>query len=175
MNQGISDTVTKKMPVCTNMYIHQRSTRENAIQPFVFMDCQSWPFYCFDNIEQLIYGEYDYKILCQNRSKPKRKGVMMKFLLGISMVLLLALGLGGCATTGDLEDVRAREKVIDAKADQAIQDAQAAKAAASEAQAKADAAAARAEEAVKKAEEREQIAAEKEKQAEALFQKSMKK
>lgn len=98
---------------------------------------------------------------------------MRKVLLGISMVLVLALA--GCATTGDLEDVQAREKVIDAKADQAIQDAQAAKAAAAEAQAKADAAAARAEEAVKKAEEREQIAAEKEKKAEELFQRSMKK
>ncbi len=100
---------------------------------------------------------------------------MKKILLGISMVLVLALALGGCATTSDLEDVQAREKVIDAKADQAIQEAQAAKAAANEAQMKADAAAARAEEALKKAEEREQIATEKEKRAEALFQKSMKK
>jgi murein lipoprotein len=98
---------------------------------------------------------------------------MKEVLLGISMVLVLALG--GCATTGDLEDVQAREKMIDAKADQAIQDAQAAKSAANEAQAKADAAAARAEEAFKKAEERERIAAEKEKQAEELFQKSMRK
>lgn len=98
---------------------------------------------------------------------------MKKVLLGISMVL--AFGLWGCATSSDIERVEAQDKVIDAKADQAIQDAQAAKAAAQEAQAKADAAAARAEEALKKAEEREQIAAEKEKQAEALFQKSMKK
>ncbi len=98
---------------------------------------------------------------------------MKKVLLGISMVF--ALCLWGCATSGDIERVEAQDKVIDAKADQAIQDAQAAKAAAQEAQAKADAAAARAEEAIKKAEEREQIAAEKEKQAEALFQKSMKK
>lgn len=100
---------------------------------------------------------------------------MKEVLLGISMVLVLALALGGCATTSDLEDVQAREKVIDAKADQAIQEAQAAKAAANEAQTKADAAAARAEEALKKAEEREQIATEKEKRAEDLFQKSMKK
>ena len=100
---------------------------------------------------------------------------MKEVLLGISMVLVLALALGGCATTSDLEDVQAREKVIDAKADQAIQEAQAAKAAANEAQTKADAAAARAEEALKKADEREQIATEKEKRAEDLFQKSMKK
>ncbi len=99
--------------------------------------------------------------------------MMKKVLLGISMVF--AFGLWGCATTADLERVEAQDKVIDAKADQAIQDAQAAKAAAQEAQAKADAAAARAEEALRKAEEREQIAAEKERQAEALFQKSMKK
>lgn len=98
---------------------------------------------------------------------------MKKVLLGISIVLAFALG--GCATTGDLEDMQVRERAIDAKADQALQDAQAAKAAANEAQVKADAATARAEEAVKKAEEREQLALEKEKQAEALFQKSMKK
>ncbi|HNY64785.1 MAG TPA: Lpp/OprI family alanine-zipper lipoprotein [Deltaproteobacteria bacterium] len=98
---------------------------------------------------------------------------MKKVLLGVSLVLALALG--GCATTSDLEEVQAREKLIDAKADQAIQDAQAAKAAATEAQAKADAAAARAEEALRQAEEREQIAAERERRAEELFKKSMKK
>jgi murein lipoprotein len=101
--------------------------------------------------------------------------MMRKILLGISMVMILALGVWGCATTSDLERVQAQEKTIDAKADQAIQDAQAAKQAASEAQAKADAAAARAEEAIKKAEERERVAQEKQVQAEALFQKSMKK
>ena len=100
---------------------------------------------------------------------------MRKVLLGISMVMVLALGMWGCATTSDLERVQAQEKVIVAKADQAIQDAQAAKQAANEAQAKADAAAARAEEAIKKAEERERAADEKQKQAEELFQKSMKK
>jgi len=100
---------------------------------------------------------------------------MRKILLGISMVLVLALSMWGCATTGDIEKAQAQDKVIDAKADQAIQEAQAAKAAANEASMKADAAAARAEEAVKKAEERERIAEEKEKQADALFQKSMKK
>ena len=100
---------------------------------------------------------------------------MKKVLLGISMVLFLALALGGCATTKDIEQAQAQDRLIDAKADQAIRDAQAAKAAAQEAQAKADAATVRAEEAVRKAEEREQLAAEREKQAEALFQKSMKK
>jgi murein lipoprotein len=93
---------------------------------------------------------------------------MRKILLGISMVLVLALGMWGCATTSDLEKVQAQQKAIDMKADQAIQEAQAAKAAANEATMKADAA-------VKKAEERERIAEEKEKQADALFQKSMKK
>ena len=93
--------------------------------------------------------------------------------MGISIVMVLALGMWGCATTSDIEKIQAQEKAIDAKVDQAIQDAQAAKAAASEAQAKADAATARAEEAVRKAEERERAAEEKQKQAEALFQKSM--
>ena len=100
---------------------------------------------------------------------------MKKFLLGISLMLVLALGVGGCANTSDLERVQAQEKAIDAKADQAIQDAQAAKAAADEAKVKADEAAARAEKALMMAEERERAAQEKERQAEALFQKSMKK
>ena len=100
---------------------------------------------------------------------------MRKLLLGISMVMVLAFGMWGCATTSDLEKMQTQEKAIEAKADQAIQDAQAAKQAANEAQVKADAAAARAEEAIKKAEERERVADEKQKQAEALFQKSMKK
>jgi len=100
---------------------------------------------------------------------------MRKILLGISMVLILALSMWGCATNSDLEKLQAQEKVIDAKADQAIQEAQAAKTAANEATMKADAAAARAENAIKMAEERERIAKEKEMQAEALFQKSMKK
>lgn len=100
---------------------------------------------------------------------------MRKIMLGISLVLVLALGMWGCATTSDMERVQAQEKVIDAKADQAIQEAQAAKAAANEAAMKADAAAARADEAIRKAEERERAAEEKQKQAEALFEKSMKK
>lgn len=100
---------------------------------------------------------------------------MRKVVLGVSMVLLLALGMGGCATTSDLDKVQAQQKAIDAKVDQAIQDAQAAKAAADEAKLKADEATARADNAIKMAEERERAAEEKQKQAEALFQKSMKK
>jgi len=100
---------------------------------------------------------------------------MKKSLLVISMMLALAIAVGGCATKGDLEQVQAQEKLIGAKADQAAQDAQAAKVAADAATLKANEAAARAEEAVKRAEERERIADEKAKQADAVFKKSMKK
>lgn len=100
---------------------------------------------------------------------------MKKRFLMISMVLALAVALGGCATKGDLEKVEAREKMIGAKADQAVQDAQAAKAAAEAAKLEANEAAARADEAVRRAEERERIADEKAKQADMVFQKSMKK
>jgi murein lipoprotein len=100
---------------------------------------------------------------------------MKKSLLVISMMLALAIAVGGCATKGDLEQVQTQERMIGAKADQAAQDAQAAKAAADEAMLKANEAAARAEEAVKRAEERERIADEKAKQADILFKKSMKK
>lgn len=100
---------------------------------------------------------------------------MKKTLSLLSMVLILAVTLLGCATTAELEKVQAQEKLIDAKADQAIQDAQAAKAAADAAALKADQAAARAEDAIKKAEERERIAEEKARMAEEAFQKSMKK
>jgi len=55
---------------------------------------------------------------------------MKKSLLVISMMIALAMAVGGCATKGDLEQVQAQEKMIGAKADQAAQDAQAAKAAA---------------------------------------------
>lgn len=106
---------------------------------------------------------------------------MKRRLLTMSMILVLAIA-GGCATKGDLERVETQEKLIGAKADQAAQDAQAAKAAADAATVKANEAAARAEEAVRRAEERERIADEKAKiadekakQAEAAFQKSMKK
>ena len=77
---------------------------------------------------------------------------MRKILLGISMVLVLALGMWGCATNSDLEKVQAQQRAIDAKLDQVIQDAQAAKAEAKEAQMKADDAAARANDAVMKVE-----------------------
>ncbi len=92
---------------------------------------------------------------------------MKKRLLVIAMMLVLA-ALTGCATSGDLERMQAQQKLIDAKADQAARDAQAAKVAA-------DAAQARADDAVKKAEERERIADEKAARADAAFQKSMRK
>ncbi len=89
-------------------------------------------------------------------------------LLAISMMLVLGAALAGCATSGDLEKVQAEQKLLAAKTDQAVQDAQAAKAAA-------DAANARADEAEKKAAERERIADEKAAKADAAFQKSMRK
>ena len=82
-------------------------------------------------------------------------------LVVVSMMLVLGAMLAGCATTGDMEKVQAQQKLIDAKADQALQDAQAAKA--------------RADEAEKKAAERERIADEKAARADAAFQKSMRK
>jgi murein lipoprotein len=108
--------------------------------------------------------------------------MMKKSLLMVSVMLALAFTIGGCATKGDLKEVQAREMAIGAKADQASQDAEAAKAAADEALLKANEAVASAEAAERKAEERERIAAERERiaeekarQAEAIFQKSMKK
>lgn len=100
---------------------------------------------------------------------------MKKYLFMISILLVLAIAVVGCATKGDLARVETQEKMIGAKADQAAQDAQAAKAAADAAMLKANEAAARAEEAIKRAEEREKIAEEKEKKAEEIFQRSMKK
>jgi murein lipoprotein len=107
---------------------------------------------------------------------------MKKSLLVILIMIVLAITVVGCATKGDLARVETQEKLIGAKADQAAQDAQAAKAAADAATLKANEAAARAEDAVKRAEERERIADEKAriadekaKQAEAVFHKSMKK
>ena len=100
---------------------------------------------------------------------------MKKCLSMCSMMLVLAIAVAGCATTADLEKVQAQEKMIDAKADQALRDAQAAKASADAATLKAEEAAARAENAIKMAEERERIAAEKTKMADEAFQKSMKK
>jgi len=107
---------------------------------------------------------------------------MMKSLLVISMMLVIAGTLGGCATTGELEKVQSQQMITGAKADQAAQDAQAAKAAADTATLKAEAAATRAENALKLAEERTKIADEKamiadEKalKADNMFHKSMKK
>jgi murein lipoprotein len=101
--------------------------------------------------------------------------MMKKSLLAISMILVLAIAVWGCATKGDLEKVQSQEMLNRAKADQAAQDAQAAKAAADAATLKAEAAATRAENALKMAEERERIADEKAKKADEAFQKSMKK
>ena len=100
---------------------------------------------------------------------------MKKNFLLVSMMLVVATSLTGCATSRDLAKVQAQEQVIDAKADQALRDAKAAKEAADAAALKADAAAARADEATKKAEEREIIADEMAAMADAAFQKSMRK
>lgn len=96
-------------------------------------------------------------------------------LLVISMMLVLGTTLTGCATSGDLEKVQAQQNLISAKADQALQDAQAAKAAADAAKLKSDETSARADNAIKVAEERERIADEKAKRADVAFQKSMRK
>ena len=100
---------------------------------------------------------------------------MKKSLLVISMMLAIASTLGGCATTGELEKVQSQQMITGAKADQAAQDAQAAKAAADAAALKAEAAAARADNALKLAEERTKIADEKAQKADDIFRKSMKK
>ncbi len=63
---------------------------------------------------------------------------MKKSLLLISMVLVLTALMIGCATTGDLEKVQTQQKLIDAKADQALKDSQAAKTSADAAKVKAD-------------------------------------
>jgi len=93
---------------------------------------------------------------------------MNKSFLVISMMLVLAGTLTGCATSRELERVQAQETVNGAKADQALQNSQAAKAAADAAALKADAAETRAA-------EREKIADEKSARADAAFQKSMRK
>ncbi|MGZ3597868.1 MAG: Lpp/OprI family alanine-zipper lipoprotein, partial [Syntrophales bacterium] len=81
--------------------------------------------------------------------------MMKKSLLVISMIIVLAIAVGGCATKRDLQRVQSQEMATSAKADQAAQDAQAAKATADAATLKAETAAARAENAVKAAEEKE--------------------
>jgi len=100
---------------------------------------------------------------------------MKKSLMLITMMLVLPMTLIGCATSGDLEKVQAQQKLIDAKAEQALQDSQAAKAAADAAKLEADQANARAADAEKAAAERERIANEKAQRADAAFQKSMRK
>ncbi|HOD35894.1 MAG TPA: Lpp/OprI family alanine-zipper lipoprotein [Syntrophales bacterium] len=101
---------------------------------------------------------------------------MMAILLGLVFMF------SGCATTGDLEKLQAQVNAVSQKADQALQESQAAKSAAqsarmdnmrdaeriSQAATKADNAAARAEAAAKMAEDNA-------KKTEAIFQKSMKK
>ena len=91
---------------------------------------------------------------------------MKKALLVITIMLALAIAVGGCATKGDLEAVEAREMAIAAKADQAAQDAEEAKMAADEAIMKANEAIERAVEAEMRANEREALAADKERLAE---------
>jgi murein lipoprotein len=105
----------------------------------------------------------------------KEVPIMKQMLLVVSIMLAFVIAAGGCATKGELEEVQAREKAIAAKADQAAQDAEAAKMAADEAISKANEAILRAEEAEKRAIERERIADEKAKEAELMFQQSMKK
>ncbi|MBA3037589.1 MAG: hypothetical protein FP814_13990 [Desulfobacterium sp.] len=94
---------------------------------------------------------------------------MKKILLVIS--IMFVIGLVGCATTADIEKLKAQEMEINAKADQALQESQDAKAAAM----KASDAAANAENALKLAEERAQKAEERAQKSEAMFEKSMKK
>ncbi len=99
----------------------------------------------------------------------KKEVLKMKTsLLVISMMLVVGTTLTGCATSRELEKVQAQQKLIDAKADQALQDAQAAKASADAAKLKAD-------DAEKAAAAREKIADEKAARADAAFQKSMRK
>lgn len=97
--------------------------------------------------------------------------MMKKSLLTGVVTLALAFSIGGCATKSDIKEAHAREMAISAKADQAAQDAQAAKSAADEALMRANEAVARAEAAEKRAEEREERA----RQAEEAFQGSMRK
>lgn len=94
---------------------------------------------------------------------------------GISLMLVLAAAMSGCATSREMERVQADQKLLDAKVEQALQNAEAAKASADAAKLEAQNATARAENAEKAAVEREQIADEKAKRADAAFQKSMRK
>jgi murein lipoprotein len=113
--------------------------------------------------------------ILNDKLNKKEELKMKRSLLLISMMLVLPITLIGCATSGDLEKVQAQQKLIDAKAEQALQDAQAAKASADAAKVQADETSARAADAIKAAEERERIADEKAQRADAAFQKSMRK
>ncbi|BBA68732.1 Lpp/OprI family alanine-zipper lipoprotein [Geobacter sulfurreducens] len=93
----------------------------------------------------------------------------------ISVTLVLAAALAGCATSREMEQVQADQRLLDAKIEQALQEAQAAKAAADAAKLEAQDATTRAESAEKAAQERERLADEKAKKADAVFQKSMRK
>ena len=52
---------------------------------------------------------------------------MKSLFLVISMMLVSALAMGGCASTRELEKVQSQQMMTDAKADQAAKDAQAAR------------------------------------------------
>ena len=95
--------------------------------------------------------------------------------LAISMIVVLAAAMTGCATSREMEKVQAEQKLLDAKVEQALQSAQAAKAEADAAKLKADDATVRAEKAEKAALESERLADERAQKADAAFQKSMRK
>ena len=96
---------------------------------------------------------------------------MKKSLLVLSIMLILAITLMGCATTGDLEKLQRQENQTNLKADQALQAAQDANAAAT----RAENAAKIAEDKAKMAEDRAKIAEDKAEKADVIFKKSMKK
>jgi len=103
---------------------------------------------------------------------------MKKSFWVISLMFVFAITLMGCATTSDLEKVRAQEQEINAKADQALQasqDANANAAKAAEAAARAESALKAAEERAQAAEERAKAAEERANKADAVFEKSMRK
>jgi len=103
---------------------------------------------------------------------------MKKNFLLISLMVVFAFVLTGCATTSDLEKVQSQGNEINAKADQALQasqDANANAAKAAEAATRAETALKAAEERAKAAEERAAAAEERATKAEATFEKSMRK
>lgn len=103
---------------------------------------------------------------------------MRKGLWVVCIMLVSAALLTGCATTGDLEKVQAQEKLINMKADQALQASQDANAnalKAAEAANRAENTLKLAEERAKIAEERARMAEERAKILEESFRKSMRK